>query len=344
MDEEFLTELRALGAAVPVRLDEPMARHTTFGIGGPADCYAVAATEEQLLALTDIARATTCPSSSWAPAATSSSATTASAAWSSRTTTPTARSPYPRTATAFGCAPPPGASFAALARRLAQAGLAGLEWACGIPGTLGGAVVYNAGAYGGCLADLLLSVRVANGARAHGDSGLGAGPGLSRQRLHPRHPGRQARPLRRPAVAPGRRRRPDPTHRRAGRPPPGGPAARAQRRLHLQEHTRAPRLVAHRPGGPARPSHRRRRDLGPPHQLLRQPRPRPRRRHRGPDGPGPASGSGSASASASRRRWRWWGRASVASPRPISNAAGPSAQGCIDAPACQAAAWETSRG
>ncbi len=50
-------------------------------------------------------------------------------------------------------------------------------------------------------------------------------------------------------------------HRRAGRAPAGVAAARSQRRLHLQEHARVPRLVAHRPGGPARPSHRRRRDL-----------------------------------------------------------------------------------
>jgi UDP-N-acetylmuramate dehydrogenase len=53
-----------------------------------------------------------------------------------------------------------GCSFAALARRFAFAGYAGLEWACGIPGTLGGAVVYNAGAYGGCLADVLRRVVV----------------------------------------------------------------------------------------------------------------------------------------------------------------------------------------
>ena len=56
-----------------------------------------------------------------------------------------------------------GASFAGVARNLARQGYAGLEWASGIPGTLGGAVVYNAGAYGGCLGDVLLSITAING-------------------------------------------------------------------------------------------------------------------------------------------------------------------------------------
>lgn len=47
-----------------------------------------------------------------------------------------------------------------LSRRAAKAGLHGLEWAVGIPGTVGGAAVMNAGAQGGCTADWLESVQV----------------------------------------------------------------------------------------------------------------------------------------------------------------------------------------
>ena len=60
-----------------------------------------------------------------------------------------------------------GTPFARLARATARRGLGGLEWAAGIPGTLGGAVVYNAGAYGGCLADVLVEIQVLQADDAH---------------------------------------------------------------------------------------------------------------------------------------------------------------------------------
>ena len=54
-----------------------------------------------------------------------------------------------------------GEPIPTLARRAARAGLNGLAWSVGIPGTVGGAAVMNAGAQGGCTADCLESVRVA---------------------------------------------------------------------------------------------------------------------------------------------------------------------------------------
>jgi UDP-N-acetylmuramate dehydrogenase len=49
-----------------------------------------------------------------------------------------------------------GASYPVLARQTAAAGLTGLEWAVGIPGTVGGAVAMNAGGHGSVTADRLV--------------------------------------------------------------------------------------------------------------------------------------------------------------------------------------------
>ncbi len=49
-----------------------------------------------------------------------------------------------------------GVSLASLARRAAEESLTGLEFAHGIPGTVGGAIFMNAGAYGGQIGDVLI--------------------------------------------------------------------------------------------------------------------------------------------------------------------------------------------
>ena len=53
-----------------------------------------------------------------------------------------------------------GVSFGSLYQQTARAGLSGLEWAIGIPGTVGGALVSNAGAYRGNIGPLIRRVRV----------------------------------------------------------------------------------------------------------------------------------------------------------------------------------------
>ncbi|MDW8298445.1 MAG: UDP-N-acetylmuramate dehydrogenase [Anaerolineae bacterium] len=54
-----------------------------------------------------------------------------------------------------------GAALISLARACLERRWAGLTWAIGIPGTLGGAVVNNAGAYSGAIADCLLWAEIA---------------------------------------------------------------------------------------------------------------------------------------------------------------------------------------
>jgi UDP-N-acetylmuramate dehydrogenase len=88
-----------------------------------------------------------------------------------------------------------GASLAAIVRRATEAGLAGIEFGCAIPGTVGGAVRMNAGAYGSEIRDVLRSAEVvsATGTRrggpgeldlAYRHSNVGGGEVVARATLH----------------------------------------------------------------------------------------------------------------------------------------------------------------
>ena len=66
-----------------------------------------------------------------------------------------------------------GVNFGRLARQAADRGLGGLEWAAGIPGTVGGAVAGNAGAHGGDVAGSLLMAEILHrDISGHSDAGL----------------------------------------------------------------------------------------------------------------------------------------------------------------------------
>jgi len=165
--------IEALEAVATVRLDEPLARHTTIGIGGPADAYVVAQSSAQLA---DVLRV--CGESDVPVFMLGSGSNIVVGDGGIRgvvienraqvVTGPAAKEQGGDGEMRFHFRLESGCSFAAEARKLAFAGYAGLEWACGIPGTLGGAVVYNAGAYGGCLGDVLQRIAVWDA--EHGDA------------------------------------------------------------------------------------------------------------------------------------------------------------------------------
>jgi UDP-N-acetylmuramate dehydrogenase len=143
-----------------------MSRHTTFGIGGAADCFVRAPDEGTLRHVAAIAHAEAAPMFILGAG---SNILVGDDGVRGIVVEHRVRGAGPprididdslddgdeQTVTVSA-----GTAFARLARATSRQGLGGLEWAAGIPGTLGGAVVYNAGAYGGCLADVLVEIQV----------------------------------------------------------------------------------------------------------------------------------------------------------------------------------------
>lgn len=149
--ETLATTLGPLG---DLRRGEMLARHTTFGIGGPADLFLTVRSAESLGAATNAAHQAGVP-----VFVLGSGSNILVADAGIRGLVLDNRSRAEQT-DGMVIRVESGASFAAFARKMCRAGLDGLAWAVGIPGTIGGAVVYNAGAYGGCLADVLRRVRL----------------------------------------------------------------------------------------------------------------------------------------------------------------------------------------
>jgi UDP-N-acetylmuramate dehydrogenase len=160
MDQQRLgvLEARLRGLGLDVRRDEPMRAHTTYQIGGPADLFVVAQSEAKLVIAIREARA-----AGIVPLVLGGGANLLVADAGIRGLVVH----YCGTRHAFRTqdgdtllSSEAGADLKTLARESIARGLKGLEWAVDVPGTLGGAVVGNAGAYGGYICDSLLSVKV----------------------------------------------------------------------------------------------------------------------------------------------------------------------------------------
>lgn len=162
----FVEEACNLGLEV-IR-NEPLARHTTFRIGGPADLFAAVSTTPQLAALAALAAEHRLPTTILGGG---SNVLVSDAgirglviAVQTREVAVRRGIPDPRGEhTAEGhphIVADAGVPLAGLARWAIKNGWAGLEWAVSVPGTVGGAVVGNAGAHGGEMADNVAWVEV----------------------------------------------------------------------------------------------------------------------------------------------------------------------------------------
>ncbi len=132
---------------------EPMAAHTTFQIGGNADLFVPLDDPAQLAALRRLCREEDVPAfliGRGSNLLVSDSGVRGVVARLQGEFQELERLPDNR----IRCGA--GVTLAALCRFAAEQGLSGLEFAYGIPGTVGGAVYMNAGAYGGEMADVVL--------------------------------------------------------------------------------------------------------------------------------------------------------------------------------------------
>jgi len=139
-----------------VRAGEPMAKHTTIGVGGPARWMALPASGAEVARVVRCALAHAVP---YVSVGKGSNLIVRDGGYDGIVIKlaehMTAVRVNQRTVFAQG-----GASFAALARKMTRAGRTGLEFGIGIPGSVGGAVRMNAGAFGGEVEDALVSVRI----------------------------------------------------------------------------------------------------------------------------------------------------------------------------------------
>jgi UDP-N-acetylmuramate--alanine ligase len=141
-----------------VQLDVPLSRHTTIGTGGPARYFATIETEGELVRALAWARERQLPIAVVGLGSNSLVSDAGFGGLAMRLSGELSRIEVDeeRARVVLGG----GASLAAAVRLCREAGLAGFEFASAIPGTVGGALKMNAGAYGGEMRDVLLRARL----------------------------------------------------------------------------------------------------------------------------------------------------------------------------------------
>ena len=156
MKEYFEKKLLTIIDKEKIFLDEPMKKHTTFRIGGAADYFIVPTEVEEIKEIVELCRETDMP---YYVIGNGSNLLVADKGF--RGVIIQIYKAMNRIRTEGNrISAQAGASLAQIAMEAMKNELAGFEFAAGIPGTLGGAVRMNAGAYGGEIQDVLVSATV----------------------------------------------------------------------------------------------------------------------------------------------------------------------------------------
>lgn len=156
MDSRIIERLSEYVEKSRIKINEPLKKHVTFKVGGPADYYIEVLNEKELLSVIQVLSSENIP---YYILGNGSNMLVTDKGY--RGAVVTLKGDFLKLEIlecTVKCGT--GVLLSQLAAAAAKNSLTGFEFASGIPGSLGGALVMNAGAYGGEIKDVLKSVRV----------------------------------------------------------------------------------------------------------------------------------------------------------------------------------------
>lgn len=156
MNQKFYDELLKILPAEQIKVQEPMKSHTTFRVGGPADYFVMPKTKGELKGIIDCCKEQEIP---YYIIGNGSNLLVSDKGYAG-VVIQIFKSMNDIVCDGNIIRAQAGALLSAVANQALEEGLTGFEFAAGIPGTLGGACVMNAGAYGGEMKDVLKEVTV----------------------------------------------------------------------------------------------------------------------------------------------------------------------------------------
>lgn len=156
MDQKIIERFSNLLGNEKIRINEPMNRHTTFRIGGPADYFLLPSSSEEVKGILEICKE---ESLQYFILGNGSNLLVSDEGYRG-VIIQLYRNYGGLTVEGTEIRAGAGVLLSQIAAAARNESLTGFEFAGGIPGTLGGAVVMNAGAYGGELKDVLKEVVV----------------------------------------------------------------------------------------------------------------------------------------------------------------------------------------
>lgn len=156
MNQELYQRMERIVPADRIKTEEPMSRHTTFRVGGPADFFVSPGTVEEIQGILALCKEEKIP---YYIMGNGSNLLVADKGYRG-VMIEICKEMNQICVEGEAVRAQAGALLSAVANKALAASLTGFEYAAGIPGTLGGACVMNAGAYGGEMKDVLSEVTV----------------------------------------------------------------------------------------------------------------------------------------------------------------------------------------